>query len=76
MGNANYLVRLCVPCCEQITWLFKCGVLLFVVKFSVQTIFLLFNKQLHVLFDACEYKAAKITKLNKDFLFAVNFELI
>ena len=31
---------------------------------------------LHVLFDACEYKAAKITKLNKEFLFVVNFELI
>ena len=38
--------------------------------------FLSFNKQLHVLFDACEYKAAKITKLNKEFLFVVNFELI
>jgi len=51
-------------------------VLLFVAKFSVQTFFLSFNKQLHVLFDACEYKAAKITKLNKEFLFVVNFELI
>ena len=68
MGNVNDLARLCVSCCEQITWLFKCSVLLFIAQF--------FDKKLHILFDACEYKAAKITKLNKEFLFVVNFELI
>jgi hypothetical protein len=74
--ETSMILPACVSCCEQITWLFKCSVLLFVAKFSVQAFFLSFNKQLHVLFDACEYKAAKITKLNKEFLFVVNFELI
>ena len=76
LGNINSLAQLCVSCCEQITWLFKCSVLLFMAQFSVQTFFFSFNKQLHVLYDACEYKAAKITKLNKDFLLTFNFELI